>query len=349
MKTLVLIFLCFVFYTCKPSDVNYLDKIPEIQNYSYSDLENWGKIKNDFFIFDEWLNDNGDSTHQFSMINCVVETTYNTFWICDPIKGQVIEVTNNGIFNRLILDHGKGPKESLTPVFAQKTNLNRKTAFNIYDVEQKMIINLDEDGSEIGRIYSQYLPNRGFISKFKYVSKNSFLWTNLRFEEFVLFEWDSLGNTKKGIVPRLIPIGYQPVTHNDVIFDYSISSDILSFSYAGLPLIFIKKLSTQSEQFVINLEPDKTLRDLNTPLDPKPQQEQIQVSILVRSIIIRDNIYIAYQNKILILPLKKGKKIQNITPVDKNNESISFHFMEITDNHLFLVNHFTGKVYKMAL
>ena len=338
-------------YACDQPGQNYLKKIPDIETYNYFELTDWGNVENRSVVFSNWLEDGENSNFAFNTISCLIKTPDELIWVCDPIQGQLIEITSEGEFGRFVLSQGKGPNEAVKPVSIIKKETDDDVYFFVLDIAQKVVIKLDREGKEVKRLYSQYLPNRGLESTIIYAGDKSFYWSTLQHKDFVLAEWDSSGNLKRGIVPRLIPMGYQPITHNDIAFDYSNRSNLLSFAYTGLPLVFLKDISENKNEneLVISLESEMELKKLNISLDPKPLNEKISVNTLIKNIYINEHIYIAYQNEIIVVSKERGKRILSIQPKDNEGNVIRFHTMKMTEDHIIIINHFRRKVYRVPL
>lgn len=349
MKIIYSLLISLNLLACDQSSNNLLDKIPDIENYSYYELSDWASVKNRSAIFKNWIEDDGTLSYIPSIVSCIIKVDEEVIWICDPNQGQIVALTNDGEFHKIVLNHGKGPSESLTPVSIFEKNKDFNTYYYVYDYSQKTIIKLDNTGSEQARFLSKNLPNNGHESLIVPTDRNTFYWNSLQFENFTLAEWDSAGDLKKGIVPRLIPMGYQPITHNDVTFDYSNINNQLVFAYSSLPLIFLKNELEPEERILINLAGETDLRKLDINLDLKPIDEQISVNKRVKNVYLKEKIIVAYQNEILVIPYKLGGSAVSLNPIDEDGQAISFHIMKITKDHIYLINHFRSKVYRISI
>jgi hypothetical protein len=200
---------------------------------------------------------------------------------------------------------------------------------------------------EIGQVVkSKFFPSGVFDNTFKTSDKNSFYWNTFSKEEYSLHEWDSLGNQKKGLVKRIIPLGFNPVTHNNVTFD--VGKDLFVYAYKGLPLVFLKNRDSLK---VVNLLPKIELEEVNIGLTPIPLElpKMTSVKNLIRSInIVTSKVYINYLSSLLIYD-PKMESIKKFEFIDSDKNVIKFHKMYLTDNYIYICNLYNLKIFRNSV
>lgn len=331
-----------LFTNCTNNRSQYLKQIPDIDKYTIID-KSMNAEESKSLLAELWYNPENLEDHYLSSIKCLEEVG-DYIWICDPMKSEVVSYTEDGQFHKQILGKGKGPLEVVYP--SASFSNNSDSIFYIYDSDQTKILGLTKEGDLKQVITSKFLPSGVLDNSFKSVNRNSFYWNTYSKQNYSLFEWDSLGKPKQGLVKRIIPLGYNPVTHNAVTFD--IKNNLFVYAYKGLPLVFIEN---ESDLNVINLLPNTKLEEINTDLTPIPfsVQKMTSVNNLIRSIdIAEDKIYINYLSTLLIYDLNM-ESLKKFEFIDADEKELKFHKMHFTDKYIYISNSFNLKIHRLSI
>jgi len=343
-----LLIMCwgYVIISCDREQADYYHQIPHIEQFDeivsvYPGIQ----TKRDTSILG-WYISKKDSLGLLSRVSDIVQVNSDEVWISDFINGEVYSFNISGKFNRKILDRGKGPNETIQPYSMGKYQGENETLIFILDAEQKAIIVLDKAGNEKFRSYNENVEHRLMEADIKVLNPTRLMFPTYNLNNYALAEFDSKGNFKKGLIPRLIPYGFQPMAYNDLTFDYSPNDNLLVYAYKGLPLIFLDKADKKT---VLNLKPTKKLENLNVPLDTKPENASISVKMLVRNIFIEHSeILVTYLNHILEISIKGNLTVRkNIFSDQKSGKQITFHFAKNTEDFLFLIDGYRNNIYKV--
>jgi len=346
VKATFLTLLIFFITGCADKK-SYLSEIPDIEFFTIKPISAFDISKVEVFDAQDWPFVK-DTSNYFSSIGDIKLVTKNKIWISDPISGVVAEYDSTGKKIRIILDSGRGPNEVEKPSSIIKTNNSYNQFYHIYDVGQKTLIKIDTSGLEHSRFNSSLLGINGLENKIILKENNRILTSSLLYPEYSLIELDSVGNFSKGIVKKIIPDGFQPMTHNNIIFEFSRTNKKLVYAYSGIPIIFI---NDQKNQIGIDLEPKKQLSEINTLLKKLPQNKQITVKKLIKNILIdetNNQLIVSYLNDILFIDLEKNK-IYLYSFFNRNKEKIKFHTFKKVGDKIFLINFFTGNIKCISL
>lgn len=201
------------------------------------------------------------------------------------------------------------------------------------------------NGEEIYRIHNEHILSEFFNNRLIANQDNSFIVPLMNHKRHVLGVIDQNGNLVDSFVNRIVPLGYQPVTHNRVYYDIEFGNKIIVYAYHGLPLIFLKGLDEANKK-VFDFRPDLELRDYNISLTPIPMEERVSVKSIVRDLFINGNkIYFRLENEIIILNYEKGFVEYVISLVDEEGYPMIFQQMIYSNGTFFLINRFTSDIY----
>lgn len=339
-------FVCFLlFLGCQEPQLKYLEKVPKVYDFEYLEPNDWKHVYIDTAVVQTWYSSSDSSKFFIAHPSNMVEVGEQEFWVSDYVQGEVLKLDMNGSVIEKVLSSGRGPSEIIRPYAMNVLFTINDTTIYILDGESKSILGVDKSGVVKKRVYSRSIENRLMESDFKAVQKNSLLYPNYSEEHYALSEYDSLGNFKKGLVERIIPIGKQPITYNDVVFDLRPKENLFAYAYQGLPLVFVENPGLG---FLLNLQPGKEISKINTPLEIKNEEAALSVKKLIRAVSIEQNqLMVGYQSELVIVPFDRTQPIHWYDLIDENGEPVAFHFMEITQNHLFLINGYRGIIYSL--
>lgn len=256
------------------------------------------------------------------------------------VKSKEIKATK-------FISQGRGPNEVLAPTLLNKSMYNRQGAIYILDTNLKTLVITDTTGREIQRYSNKNIPNSITANKMYISNDNSFIWPSYNNQDYVLAEWDSLGNLKKKLAKRLIKQGKQPESHNTIIFDLEPNEDILSYSYIGIPLIFVEE---KGQKKVINLFPDKEIEEFNIGLEELPYEKNTRVNRIIRSVdFVEDIILVSTKEFLYIIPNSFDKKIKTIKLLDSKGSKIIYHNLKVTTENIYFINLYNQNINKVNL
>lgn len=343
-----LFLIALTFLSCTQEKPNYVYEIPNHDLFDYISIENWAGIKHDTTLVELWYDSNREDGVMLSMVTDIIQTSKGTYWITDVTSGKLLEFDANGNFIRELFRKGRGPSEVIRPVSLAKILNNNEETIYIIDTDQQMIMVSDLNGNEKSRYHLKDLPNSFGGNKLTILSENDLFWPTHR-KDFVLSKRDTLGNVAENFVERLIPSGYQPIMHNNIAYDIIFGEGKLIFLYAyqGIPIIMAK---IGENQIMINLEPNSDLESLNTPLELRPLNEQITVSVLIREVFFKeDTIWVAYKSNLYEIPLDMNTEIIIHTFLDPEGKQVMYQSLIEADSNIFLANYRNAKIHKTSL
>jgi len=325
----------------------YINKIPDVESFTYIPIpdDNFEKGKVDLvpslFITGTEQRENFISTPFW------IEKISNEIWIADPLKGEVIAFKKNGEFSRLIATEGRGPGELQQPagIFYRNKHSEPSDSVWILDSGLKSIISFSLNGEEIDRIHNELILSEFFNNRIIANQDNSFIVPLMNHKRHVLGVIDQNGDLVDSFVNRIVPLGYQPVTHNRLYYDIEFDSKKIVYAYHGLPLIFLEGLD-QVNKNLFDFRPNIELRDYNISLNPIPMEERVSVKSIVRDLFIGGNkIYFRLENEIIILNYETGFVEHTISLVDEEGFPMIFQQMIYSDGTFFLINRFTSDIF----
>jgi hypothetical protein len=328
-------------------DLKYLNQINFIDEYTYYDLSDFKNIEKDTVVLSEWFPEEKREKSPIQSIGDIEEIDDHNIWISDTMQGKIIQVDKDGNFIANIITRGRGPNELLSPALIASSLANNELDIYVLDTDLKSLLVFDRNGAERRRYSNKYIPNAITANNMHIINDNEYIWPSVQNEDYALVKWDSTGTIKEGLIKRIIPQGYQPSSHNSLVFDIHSENDHMVYSFVGLPLLFSEKDNSKK---VVNLMPDKELMEFNTPLDFLPFEERISIKRIVRSIhISNDKILLSLESELYIIPNSFEETIQIYNFVDNNGEEILYHSLRMTGGKLFLINLYNSKIHTVEL
>lgn len=327
----------------KPPD--YLKKIPQFGIYEYRAATTPVK-KSDAaeLVLSHWIDpDNPNSfgfAYPFDM--APVDSMY---WITDPINGEVYEFNRQGKFRSTIVTNGSGPNQVIRPTALDPIgSKDEKSLVFILDSGRKSIVIFDQEGKETGRISHKSIP-AGIPTWVRSLPNNRLAWPTYQSPKHIIAETTSNAARVSYSVPRLIPVGHQPITHNYALYDYNDDLKIEIYAYSGLPILF---LQDNGINMMYNLLPYTELEEINTPLDQLPPGTRVTVNHLHKDLFIDLNkAWILFSDLLVVIDLETFG-IRKYTLTDVNGRSLQFHKMVDGGETLFFINRFTHDFYLIS-
>lgn len=321
-----------------------LSVISDRTQYSLSD---WSGVSSDTMMVDLFYDANSGSSSVFmSQPRTIIEIDPNTYWVADVGQGAVYELNAKGQLKKKVLSRGEGPNEIIRPYGMAAQFRPKDSTIIILDGESQSLSYYDPNGVEIRRFTSPNVSPQLMIDHPMIVDSNSIYWQNSSNPDFTLSEWDSLGNFRKGVIPRVINMGSQPETLNNTVYRFTADQKDLIYSYQGLPLVF---QNSQGSNTVINLDGSKSTEEHLLRYSELPENEFNGVRMLVKGIAaLNSGSYVGYQNGLVFLPQDKSSSVINYDLIF-DNESIIYHFLFQTKNNLFFVDGYNNRIYQKAV
>lgn len=338
----------FVFSNCNNEDKpEYISQIPDIDSFTYTAIPERSleekKVNLTPTIF---ISGSGESEY-FIGTPFWVEKVNDNIWVSDPTKGEVAEFDEEGNFLRVIATKGHGPGELQQPatIHFSKSKSTLADKVLVLDSGLKSILQFTLDGYEIDRISNEQFLSEFFNNRLLDLPNDAFLVPLMNHEKHVLGIFDQSGDLVNSFINRIVPIGYQPVTHNRVYFDFETSANTLAYAYHGLPLIFFEGLDQTSKR-VYDFWPDKELSEYNLDLTPQPSHVRAPISSITRDLFInKKRIYFRLQNEIVVFNHQHGIVEHVISLIDDEGFPAIFQQMVYSDETFFLINRFTPDIY----
>jgi len=348
MISLYILVSVFVFSNCSTDNrPEYLSKIPEIESFTYIPIPDntFEEVKVNL-IPSLFISGSGQ-TEYFIRTPFWVEKVNDNIWISDPTKGEIIEFNNKGNFIGLIATSGHGPGELQQPAsihFGNNTSIFSDTVL-VLDSGLKSILLFTLEGDEISRINNELILSEFFNNRILAFRNDSFLVPLMNHDKHVLGIIDQNGDLVDSFVNRIVPLGYQPVTHNRVYFDIETTENKIVYAYHGLPLIFLEGLDHNSK-IIFDFRPEKELREYNVELTPQPRNVRAPVNSITRDLFINKNkIFFRLENEIIVYNYEYGTVEHVITLVDEEGFPMIFQQMIYSDGTFFLINRFTSDIF----
>lgn len=263
----------------------------------------------------------------------------------DWMRGSIYEFDQQGSFVRKVFSAGRGPSEFVRPISMTMNPNSGSSDVYILDDRQNMVSRVSSNGVEIRRYFFKEMPFMFHGNKLSVLGENEFVWPTFN-QENALSSRDTLDQIVTNKVKPVITIGYSPLVHNNLVYD--ISDRAFLYAYQGVPLIFV---AIDDQKFAINLEPDKDLEEVGTPLTVLPATDtSVSVSGLIRGLILHnDHIWVVYKLDLYRIPLDRKMPITVNAFVNENGEKVAFHPVYFTGQSLYMANNQTGMVYRMRL
>lgn len=339
MRLLILLIGLNILVNCTNAKEQPLFLQAELTN-----INEWSTVTSDTLIFDTFYDINKVEDVIISQANSIVEVSDKKFWVADYL-GKVVELNEKGEFSKSILQNGKGPSEILKPLGLAKGVNNTVLAV---DGGQQILIKLDATGKEINRISTPSISTISMVDNPLITSSNSIIWNKVLHSDYALIEWDSTGNFKQGLVKNIIPPGKQPIMLNSLAYDYNLTKKRLVYAFKGLPVLFIKDDNQTAS--AINLDTDIQKNDLEKLIEVKTDDGSNGVKTKIKGVFITNNATVAaIQNQLLYIPNKTSSDIIKYELLSTDRETIKFHYVNKTENHLFLIDVYNRKIYRTSI
>jgi len=348
VSTLYIPVFVFLLASCNAENrPEYINQLPDVESFIYTPVseEHLNEVRTS--VTPELLISGSEEIENFIGTPFWIEKVNDEIWIADPVKGEVVAFEKGGGFSRKIATKGGGPGELQHPASIYYNNDNPSLADGIWVLDSgiKGIIRFSHDGQEVRRFLSEHILSEFFGNRLLVSHENTFIVPLMNHEKHVLGIIDQNGDLIDSFVDRIVPIGYQPVTHNRVQFDFDSNRNLLAYAYIGMPLIFLER-PAQNGKAVYNFWPERELKEFNLDLTPLPKNIRASVSWVSRDLFIDKNeIYFRLQNEIVILDFESGRVEHVISLVDNDGFSMVFQQMIYSDGIFFLVNRFSSDIY----
>lgn len=339
-----LLTIFFILSACDNSSIDYISKVPNSGSYEYISIYEWGEIHTSTLHIDKIYEAKSDTQAFLGLIGFIEEINDSTLWVADPARGEVTEVDIRGknVIRRKPLNNGEGPNEVLRPSSIFFTG-SIDSPIYVMDSGQSCIMIVTSLGFETKRNCSPNIPVTSLSIYLKVPDPNTYLWNTIEHEQYVLAEWDSSGNFKKGLVERLIPVGFQPRTYNNLVYSMDNNRTNFVYAYTGLPLIFVE---TNGRKALINLLPSQQLHEFNVPLDLRSDNTNIGVKGIIRDIhIIHDKIYVSLLTSLLVIDLNQKEDTKEYIFKNMEGDEVKFHMFSVTKNNLYIVDRYNKDIY----
>jgi len=348
MVSLYILASVFVLSNCNiDNKPEYISKIPAIESFTYTPLPEIDFTEKKTDLTPTLFISGAGQTEYFIGTPFWIEKVNNNIWISDPTKGEIAEFNDKGKFVRVIATSGHGPGELQQPAsihFEKDASIFSETAL-VLDSGLKSILRFTLEGEEIGRISNELILSEFFNNRILAYHNASFLVPLMNHDKHVLGVINQNGDLVDSFVNRIVPLGYQPVTHNRVYFDIEATENKIAYAYHGLPLIFLEGLD-QNSKIIYDFRPEKELREYNVDLTPLPMQERVSVSSITRDLFINGNkIYFRLENDIIVFNYSTGHVEHVISLVDDEGFAMIFQQMIYSNGTFFLINRFTSDIY----
>lgn len=339
-----LLTLAFISFSCTGDNQSYYKNyIPEFDQFNYTAVNGINAFENKIYLTPElWLSDTDQEEH-FIGTPFWIEKVKDEFWIADPVKGEVSVYSESGKFLRVAATKGSGPGELQTPASIHYYKSHDEDSIWILDPGLQSIIQYSAGSGEEKRIYIDQMLVEFFNNRAVLLTDNRFIIPLMNHEDHVLGVFNRDGELNKTMVNRIVPIGYQPVTHNRIFFD--LDTDKIVYAYHGLPLVFLKDLNGDSKK-VYDFKPGIKPEEYNTGLSPRPMSERVSVKSILRDIfIIGDRISFRLENEIVLFNTDTKQVEKVISLKDENGEPLIIQQMIYSEGTYFLIDRLSSGIY----
>lgn len=336
-----------VLFGCDSSSKpDYLSTIPNINTFEYHPVSNEAQeLTSTQLTPHTWLSDS--LLDEYSIGTPFwVEKIGPEIWMADPRLGLIRSFNEDGSFSRTIGRKGSGPNEFEAPavIHVSTTTNNPSEHIRILDSGSKSILEYSYSGLEANRISSKHILSEYFGNRMITLPNGNDLIPIGSHDTHVIGSIDKSGNLVETYINRIIPPGYQPITHNRVFFDYEPESQLLFYAYHGLPLLFIEGLN-QNYKRVYDFKPETELEEYNTGLDLKPLNEVTSVKSVIRDLFIKDNyVYFRLHNDLIQFNYDTGEIHQKISFAAPDGRQLLYQQIILSADTLFLINRLDSRI-----
>jgi hypothetical protein len=331
---------------------DYFSYIPQISSYDYNAVSTQ-ELESKFVTHSPELFITGDNTQgRFIGTPFWIEYVGDEYWVADPLRGEISSFDQTGSFLRVIANKGNGPGELTYPAniyYANFTANNEDNYVWILDSGTKSIIKINPEYGEEGRIRNELLLSEFYGNRLKLLPNNTFLAPIMNHKDYIIGNIDQSGDFISGLIPRIVPLGYQPITYNRAFFDVDQYDQIFTYAYNGLPLIFIENKS-EEVQYVFDFKTEELFTNTNIDLTPRPIEETVSVRSIITDLFVHPpHIYFSIGHNIIVFDFEKKQTEFVIVPTHDDGENMSFQQMVFTNGTFFLINRFTSDIYRFEL
>ncbi|PWN05701.1 6-bladed beta-propeller [Rhodohalobacter mucosus] len=342
--------IIFLLTTCDSADrPGYISQIPDIESFTYLAFSQAELDSKKVSLTPTLLISGSADTENFVGTPFWIEKVKDEIWIADPVKGEVSAFSANGVFSRVIASRGRGPNELQYPASIYYSGQNRDTSNSVWILDSglKSILQFSIDEGEQNRIQSKEILTEFYGTKILALENEAFLVPLTDQQNQILGVINQNGELIDGYVNRIVPLGYQPYTHNRVFFDIEPVSNQLVYAYHGLPLIFIEGFDSENKR-VFDFRPETELSDYNVDLTPLPAEESISVSSITMDLFVNDSrAFFILENQLVVFNHEKEELEKSITLTDHEGIEMIFQQMVYSDGIFFLINRFTSDIYTL--
>lgn len=343
ITSLYILVLVFVLSNCSNNNrPEYISKIPQIESFTYIAIQKHNFEEAKISLTPRLFISGSNQTENFIGTPFWIEKIKDEIWVADPLKGEVLAFEKNGGFSRIIAAKGRGPGELQQPasIFYDNHHSLSTDKVSILDTGLKSIVQYTFTGEEVKRIQNEHILSEFFGNRLLAFQEDAFLVPLMNHERHLLGTINQNGDLVDSFVNRLVPLGYQPVTHNRVYFDVEFSQMTIAYAYHGLPLIFLESLDRENKT-IYDFRPEMKLSEYNADLTPLPMQEMVSVRSITKDLFINENeIYFRLENEIIVFNHEEGYVDKVISLVDEEGFPMIF-----SDGTFFLINRFTSDIY----
>lgn len=338
----------FTFSSCSTDNrPEYISKIPEIESFTYMSIldNNFEEAKVN--LTPKLFTSDTEQEENFIGTPFWIEKINDEIWIADPLKGEVLAFEKDGTFSRLIAAKGRGPSEVQQPASIFYGNKPSSSSDRVWVLDSglKSVIWFSMEGEEISRIHNEHIMSEFFNNRIIAHPHDSFLIPLMNHERHVLGVINQNGKLVDSFINRIVPLGYQPFTHNRVYFDVEFGENKIAYAYHGLPLVFIEGLGQESK-VLYDFRPKTELREYNVDLTPIPMQERVSVRSITRDLFINGNkIFFRLENEIIVFNYEKDHVEHVISLVDEEGFPMIIQQMIYSNGTFFLINRFTSDIF----
>lgn len=327
--------------SCSKSPESYLYNIPRVSDGTIINLP-IGQVDSVRVQVDTWLTseDFGFDLGRITDLSDIGDD----IWLTDAVKGRVYKIEAESKSISRLFTAGRGPREVVNPA---NIIASSDTSAYVLDTSERALIHFTSSGQELGRKYIDRMIPEFFHSKLSHFKDNTFLFHLNSASDHLIGVVDTTGNIVSEMVPRLIPVGYQPVMHNRATFDYDKELDLLAYAYRGIPAVMLEHDGDLTTLF---FEPFVPLDEINADLSLRPMSENVSVNIIIRNVFFhQSNLYVHYNGNLLVYDIDARQLLKKYTFVDEAGEEIGIHHMLISNDILYLMNSFRQNIYKLSV
>ena len=344
MKHVFSFFIAIVITGCTNNQPDYLNKIAELDDVEYKTFDiqqaKWG----DTLEVSPWLNP--EDARQVAIQHLGDMTSFGVgYMISDWARGNIFRVDKHAQLIDTLAKKGKGPGDFMNPAAISRFITTEDTLYYVLDTGLNLLKKINSSGDIKEAWGHTSLPHSSWLNQLSITKKHVF-WATQHIKENVLIKAQLDGKVVGRTIDRLIPLGKQPYTYNSIVFDISMDETEMVFAYSGLPIIFYHNKETKT---AINLQPKKEIEDLNTPLEIMSENERVTVENLVRAVYLLsdDKLLVNYNSKIITLRTDGSRG--RVNSLVANGEVVKFHKMIKVETYLFMINLFSGEIYRLEL